>query len=442
MSNNLNNLFGNNSSNTIGLNLTNQTGTTTNNPNTLFGKNNNTTGNNNTNILFGGANNTTSTTNKPLFGFSANTNNINSPFSLNNNTNTNNDNKNNPIQTNNIFPLSNSNNTNITSNNVLGTNTSNNRTTNNNQTQVPSFGFNNNQNNIINTSNNPNPINKSPNNTTNVTSNAEEKKISNSDNNNIINTSNQNQQNKINDDKNKLNIKNPEPPQNDLTQLDQMTISALEKKTIEEAVNSWNNTLEQQQSKMSQLTEKFQNLDLQLNSCFDSVREIIAYRENLQNNSNSILNKLKDINENGDQMIAQLEFMHRELKRTLINCNKLPQGDDKDEQFYNNINIISDKVNDIGNEIEEMNDKMQDKGNNNFFNKKNEYGYDFDDQDSNDKLYVDDNEMNEILNSFYISIMSIRNMEQDLNNRLKKVQQEINDKKNDNNSNYYSYNNN
>ena len=221
-----------------------------------------------------------------------------------------------------------------------------------------------------------------------------------------------------------------------------MTISALEKKTIEETVNSWSNTLEQQQSKMGQLTEKFQNLDLQLNSCFDSVKEIIAYRENLQNNSNSILNKLKDINENGNQMISQLEFMHRELKRTLINCNKLPQGDDKDEQFYNNINIISEKVNDIGNEIEEMNDKMQDKGNNNFFNKKNEYGYDFDDQDSNDKLYVDDNEMNEILNSFYISIMSIRNMEQDLNNRLKKVQQEINDKKNDNNSNYYSYNNN
>ena len=137
-------------------------------------------------------------------------------------------------------------------------------------------------------------------------------------------------------------------------------------------------------------------------------------------------------------MIAQLEFMHRELKRTLINCNKLPQGDDKDEQFYNNINIISDKVNEIGNEIEEMNDKMQEKGNNNFFNKKNEYGYDVDDQDSNDKLYVDDNEMNEILNSFYISIMSIRNMEQDLNNRLKKVQEELNEKNNDNN--YHNYN--
>ena len=326
----------------------------------------------------------------------------------------------------------------------MGNNTSNNQTTNNNQTQVPSFGISNPSNNIINTSNNQNPLNKEPNNPTNIPSNSEaNKKVSTTENNNIINTTtNQNEQNKINDDKNKLNIKSPEPPQNDLNQLDQMTISALEKKTIEETVNSWSNTLEQQQSKMGQLTEKFQNLDLQLNSCFDSVKEIIAYRENLQNNSNSILNKLKDINENGNQMISQLEFMHRELKRTLINCNKLPQGDDKDEQFYNNINIISDKVNDIGNEIEEMNDKMQDKGNNNFFNKKNEYGYDFDDQDSNDKLYVDDNEMNEILNSFYISIMSIRNMEQDLNNRLKKVQQEINDKKNDNNSNYYSYNNN
>ena len=435
-----NNPFGNFSSN---VKTGNQTGTF----NNIIGNNNNNnniTGNNNTNPLFGKPQTDTSNTNN-LFGFSSNTNSNTTQFGINNNqTNKNNDNKNNPIQSNNLFPFTNPNNINTTSNNILGNNTSNNQTTNNNQTQVPSFGISNPSNNIINTSNNQNPLNKEPNNLTNIPSNSEaNKKVSTTENNNIINTTtNQNEQNKINDDKNKLNIKSPEPPQNDLNQLDQMTISALEKKTIEETVNSWSNTLEQQQSKMGQLTEKFQNLDLQLNSCFDSVKEIIAYRENLQNNSNSILNKLKDINENGNQMISQLEFMHRELKRTLINCNKLPQGDDKDEQFYNNINIISDKVNDIGNEIEEMNDKMQDKGNNNFFNKKNEYGYDFDDQDSNDKLYVDDNEMNEILNSFYISIMSIRNMEQDLNNRLKKVQQEINDKKNDNNSNYYSYNNN
>ena len=431
-----NNLFGNLSNN---VKTGNQTGTL----NNIFG-NNNITGNNNSNPLFGKPQTDTSNTNN-LFGFSSNTSSNTIQFGINNNqTNKNNDNKNNPIQSNNLFPFTNPNNINTTSNNILGNNTSNNQTTNNNQTQVPSFGISNPSNNIINTSNNQNPLNKEPNNPTNIPSNSEaNKKVSTTENNNIINTTtNQNEQNKINDDKNKLNIKSPEPPQNDLNQLDQMTISALEKKTIEETVNSWSNTLEQQQSKMGQLTEKFQNLDLQLNSCFDSVKEIIAYRENLQNNSNSILNKLKDINENGNQMISQLEFMHRELKRTLINCNKLPQGDDKDEQFYNNINIISDKVNDIGNEIEEMNDKMQDKGNNNFFNKKNEYGYDFDDQDSNDKLYVDDNEMNEILNSFYISIMSIRNMEQDLNNRLKKVQQEINDKKNDNNSNYYSYNNN
>ena len=432
-----NNPFGNYSSNV-------KTGNQTETFNNIIGNNNNITGNNNTNPLFGKPQTDTSNTNN-LFGFSSNTNSNTTQFGINNNqTNKNNDNKNNPIQSNNLFPFTNPNNINTTSNNILGNNTSNNQTTNNNQTQVPSFGISNPSNNIINTSNNQNPLNKEPNNLTNIPSNSEaNKKVSTTENNNIINTTtNQNEQNKINDDKNKLNIKSPEPPQNDLNQLDQMTISALEKKTIEETVNSWSNTLEQQQSKMGQLTEKFQNLDLQLNSCFDSVKEIIAYRENLQNNSNSILNKLKDINENGNQMISQLEFMHRELKRTLINCNKLPQGDDKDEQFYNNINIISDKVNDIGNEIEEMNDKMQDKGNNNFFNKKNEYGYDFDDQDSNDKLYVDDNEMNEILNSFYISIMSIRNMEQDLNNRLKKVQQEINDKKNDNNSNYYSYNNN
>ena len=189
---------------------------------------------------------------------------------------------------------------------------------------------------------------------------------------------------------------------------------------------------------MSQLTDKFQILDLQLNSCFDSVREIMSYREKLQNNSNSTLNKLKDINETGDQMIAQLEFMHRKLKRTLDNVSQLPNGDNKDGQFYNNINTISEKVNEIGNDIEEMNDKLQDKGNNNLFNKRNEYGYDVEDQDSNDKLYVNDNEINEILNSFYLSLMSIKNMEQDLNNRLKKVQEELNEKNNDNN--YHNYN--
>ena len=425
-------MLGIQTNNMTGAKTTNETGANTNNTNNLFGANTN-----NTNNLFGA--NTNNTNN--LFGNK--TNNTNNLFgnNTNNKANINNDNKNNPTQPNSFFSFNNPNNISTASTNTTSNNASNTQTTNNNQVKGIFFGSSINSNNTINTSNNTNSLFKAPNNTTNVTSNSEvDKKISNTQNNNIINTSNQNDENKKNDDKNKLNIKNPEPPQNDITELDQMTISALEKKTIEEAVNSWNNTLEQQQSKMSQLTEKFQNLDLQLNSCFDSVREIIAYRENLQNNSNSILNKLKDINENGDQMIAQLEFMHRELKRTLINCNKLPQGDDKDEQFYNNINIISDKVNEIGNEIEEMNDKMQDKGNNNFFNKKNEFGYDFDDQDSNDKLYVDDNEMNEILNSFYISIMSIRNMEQDLNNRLKKVQQEINDKKNDNNINYHSYN--
>ena len=425
-------MLGIQTNNMTGAKTTNETGANTNNTNNLFGANTN-----NTNNLFGA--NTNNTNN--LFGNK--TNNTNNLFgnNTNNKANINNDNKNNPTQPNSFFSFNNPNNISTASTNTTSNNASNTQTTNNNQVKGIFFGSSINSNNTINTSNNTNSLFKAPNNTTNVTSNSEvDKKISNTQNNNIINTSNQNDENKKNDDKNKLNIKNPEPPQNDITELDQMTISALEKKTIEEAVNSWNNTLEQQQSKMSQLTEKFQNLDLQLNSCFDSVREIIAYRENLQNNSNSILNKLKDINENGDQMIAQLEFMHRELKRTLINCNKLPQGDDKDEQFYNNINIISDKVNEIGNEIEEMNDKMQDKGNNNFFNKKNEFGYDFDDQDSNDKLYVDDNEMNEILNSFYISIMSIRNMEQDLNNRLKKVQEEINDKKNDNNINYHSYN--
>jgi len=436
-------MLGIQTNNMTGAKTTNETGANTNNTNNLFGANTNNTNNlfgantNNTNNLFGA--NTNNTNN--LFGNK--TNNTNNLFgnNTNNKANINNDNKNNPTQPNSFFSFNNPNNISTASTNTTSNNASNTQTTNNNQVKGIFFGSSINSNNTINTSNNTNSLFKAPNNTTNVTSNSEvDKKISNTQNNNIINTSNQNDENKKNDDKNKLNIKNPEPPQNDITELDQMTISALEKKTIEEAVNSWNNTLEQQQSKMSQLTEKFQNLDLQLNSCFDSVREIIAYRENLQNNSNSILNKLKDINENGDQMIAQLEFMHRELKRTLINCNKLPQGDDKDEQFYNNINIISDKVNEIGNEIEEMNDKMQDKGNNNFFNKKNEFGYDFDDQDSNDKLYVDDNEMNEILNSFYISIMSIRNMEQDLNNRLKKVQEEINDKKNDNNINYHSYN--
>ena len=384
--------------------------------------------NNNNNSLFTFGVNDNQKENKSLFGIN---NNINKTSET--------------TATKNLFQQPNSNLFNLNIQNNINSNLNNNNKTElNNQNNIfnlnqqstsqtssvnPPFG---NLSNIQNTQKIPNNQNNK-NLNQNVTSNND------NNNNNTINTSsNQNDPNKKNEDQNKLNIKSPEQLLNDIIELDQMTIAALEKKTIEEAVNSWNNTLEQQQSKMSQLTDKFQILDLQLNSCFDSVREIMSYREKLQNNSNSTLNKLKDINETGDQMIAQLEFMHRKLKRTLDNVSQLPNGDNKDGQFYNNINTISEKVNEIGNDIEEMNDKLQDKGNNNLFNKRNEYGYDVEDQDSNDKLYVNDNEINEILNSFYLSLMSIKNMEQDLNNRLKKVQEELNEKNNDNN--YHNYN--
>ena len=384
--------------------------------------------NNNNNNLFTFGVNDNQKENKSLFGIN---NNINKTSET--------------TATKNLFQQPNSNLFNLNIQNNINSNLNNNNKTElNNQNDIfnlnqqstsqtssvnPPFG---NLSNIQNTQKIPNNQNNK-NLNQNVTSNND------NNNNNTINTSsNQNDPNKKNEDQNKLNIKSPEQLLNDIIELDQMTIAALEKKTIEEAVNSWNNTLEQQQSKMSQLTDKFQILDLQLNSCFDSVREIMSYREKLQNNSNSTLNKLKDINETGDQMIAQLEFMHRKLKRTLDNVSQLPNGDNKDGQFYNNINTISEKVNEIGNDIEEMNDKLQDKGNNNLFNKRNEYGYDVEDQDSNDKLYVNDNEINEILNSFYLSLMSIKNMEQDLNNRLKKVQEELNEKNNDNN--YHNYN--
>ena len=384
--------------------------------------------NNNNNNLFTFGVNDNQKENKSLFGIN---NNINKTSET--------------TATKNLFQQPNSNLFNLNIQNNINSNLNNNNKTElNNQNNIfnlnqqstsqtssvnPPFG---NLSNIQNTQKIPNNQNNK-NLNQNVTSNND------NNNNNTINTSsNQNDPNKKNEDQNKLNIKSPEQLLNDIIELDQMTIAALEKKTIEEAVNSWKNTLEQQQSKMSQLTDKFQILDLQLNSCFDSVREIMSYREKLQNNSNSTLNKLKDINETGDQMIAQLEFMHRKLKRTLDNVSQLPNGDNKDGQFYNNINTISEKVNEIGNDIEEMNDKLQDKGNNNLFNKRNEYGYDVEDQDSNDKLYVNDNEINEILNSFYLSLMSIKNMEQDLNNRLKKVQEELNEKNNDNN--YHNYN--
>jgi hypothetical protein len=381
----------------------------------------------NNNTFNFGVNDNNQKENKPLFGIN---NNINKSS-----------------ETKNLFPQSNANLFNMNNQTNINSNLSNNNKTElNNQNNI----FNLNQQSTSQTSSSNPPfgnLNNTPNtqkipnnqNNKNLNQNDTSNNDNNNNNNNTINTSsNQNDPNKKKEDQNKLNIKSPEQLLNDIIELDQMTIAALEKKTIEEAVNSWNNTLEQQQSKMSQLTDKFQILDLQLNSCFDSVREIMSYREKLQNNSNSTLNKLKDINETGDQMIAQLEFMHRKLKRTLDNVSQLPNGDNKDGQFYNNINTISEKVNEIGNDIEEMNDKLQDKGNNNLFNKRNEYGYDVEDQDSNDKLYVNDNEINEILNSFYLSLMSIKNMEQDLNNRLKKVQEELNEKNNDNN--YHNYN--
>ena len=218
---------------------------------------------------------------------------------------------------------------------------------------------------------------------------------------------------------------------------------------MDETVTQWRNELDFQSTKMKQLTDIYRDFEGKLFNNYDSIMSMSYYRQRLQNDSDTALTQLKDINSEEDQIIEQLMFMDKSLTKYLDETEKFyPYDQDKESQLYNNITKITKEVDEIGNEIAKANSKVEvkeDEHKNNY--KDDNYGFNYENEPFHEKIFIDKKEMNDILNSFYVAVRAIKTMEGNLTKKLQQVEMEINEKKQEvtygNNVNMnYNYNNN
>ena len=249
--------------------------------------------------------------------------------------------------------------------------------------------------------------------------------------------------------KEKLPLKLPTAVPNEVAQLDNLSLNYLYKRTMDETVTQWRNELDFQSTKMKQLTDIYRDFEGKLFNNYDSIMSMSYYRQRLQNDSDTALTQLKDINSEEDQIIEQLMFMDKSLTKYLDETEKFyPYDQDKESQLYNNITKITKEVDEIGNEIAKANSKVEvkeDEHKNNY--KDDNYGFNYENEPFHEKIFIDKKEMNDILNSFYVAVRAIKTMEGNLTKKLQQVEMEINEKKQEvtygNNVNMnYNYNNN
>lgn len=247
----------------------------------------------------------------------------------------------------------------------------------------------------------------------------------------------------------KLPLKPPTTAPNEVAQLDNLSLNYLYKRTMDETVTQWRNELDFQSTKMKQLTDIYRDFEGKLFNNYDSIMSMSYYRQRLQNDSDTALTQLKDINSEEDQIIEQLLFMDKSLTKYLDETEKFyPYEQDKESQLYNNITKITKEVDEIGDEIAKANSKVEVKEDDNKTNYKDDnYGFNYENEPFHEKIFIDKKEMNDILNSFYVAVRAIKTMEGNLTKKLQQVEMEINEKKQEvtygNNVNMnYNYNNN
>ena len=239
----------------------------------------------------------------------------------------------------------------------------------------------------------------------------------------------QSQNSKPEDNKTQLPVTQSENPPNEIAQLDNLSLNSLYKKPLEDSITQWRNELDYQNRKMTQLTDIYRDFEGKLLNNFDSILSMSVYHQKLQHESDSSLLKLKDINAEEDQIIEQLTFMDKTLTKNLEESERFynPYDQDKETQLYNNISKVSKDVDEIGKEIEKANAKVEIKESNS--DSKDQYGFNYENELFKEKVFIDKNKMNDILNSFYIAVRSIKMMEGTLTQKLQQVESEIAEKK-------------
>lgn len=219
---------------------------------------------------------------------------------------------------------------------------------------------------------------------------------------------------------------------NEMSQLDQLTFESFFRTTLDEGLTKWKNELNFQTQKMQTMTQNFKTLDGQIETNFESIKNMILYRQRLQNDSEKSLSELKDIILEEDQVLEHLNYLDNTLGNYLEEIDKTnlkAKNQDKESQLYNNIIEVSKSIDSIELVIKDANSKVslnqieeKPKEDNNHST-----SLIYENERLHEKMPIEKSEMDYILNSFYVSIRAIQSMQQDLNRKILQAESDINE---------------
>lgn len=203
--------------------------------------------------------------------------------------------------------------------------------------------------------------------------------------------------------------------------------------TLDEGITQWRNDLNFQTLKMQTLTQNFKTLDGQIENNFESIKNMILYRQRLQNDSEKSLTELKDIIGEEDQVLDHLNYLDNTLGNYLEEIDKTNlkgKHQDKESQLYNNIIDVSKSMDYIESVIKEANSKVslnQIEDNPKEDNSQQSISLIYENEQLHEKMPIEKSEMDYILNSFYVSIRAIQSMQQNLIGKIQQAESDINE---------------
>lgn len=218
-----------------------------------------------------------------------------------------------------------------------------------------------------------------------------------------------------------------------LKELSQTEVNAIMKKSIEDVVNKWKSDMDAQVDKFESNAEKLKKFDVMFLQKFESICSLYELINALKNDADKTTQNLVDLSAQADLILEQLTVMEQHLDNYIMLAEKKnvesglgnqAQGDNGN-YIYQTAMEVTQSIDLIQKDIDEISAKINEP----LKNEENLRKLSYEHTVSKEVLTLDKNDFTMILNSFYNSLRTVQFMEQDLLNKIRVVEIEIEERK-------------
>jgi len=218
-----------------------------------------------------------------------------------------------------------------------------------------------------------------------------------------------------------------------LKELSETEVNAIMKKSIEDVVNKWKSDMDAQVDKFESNAERLKKFEVLFLQKFESICSLYELINALKNDADKTTQNLVDLSAQADLILEQLTVMEQHLDNYIMLAEKKnvesglgyqAQGD-SGNYIYQTAMEVSQSIDLIQKDIDEISAKINEP----LKNEENLRKLSYEHPVSKEVLTLDKNDFTMILNSFYNSLRTVQFMEQDLLNKIRVVEIEIEERK-------------